>query len=448
MEARQDENGRFTLLWVSSVDWKTPVPIKVNPITWRVLIEIVGESAGVQPVGAPFTIWQLAVYDATTGMQIGALDGAGYIKLVADVPTLLWAIPASDITEISTKRFVTDTEKTTWNAKQDALGYTAENSANKWVANGYAGLDGTGKVPSAQLPSFVDDVLEFANLAGFPWTGESGKMYVALDTNKVYRWSGSAYIEISGSPWSTDAVTEWATNLYFTTARVLGTLLAGLSTATNAVITASDSVLSAMGKLQKQITDLWTSKANLASPTFTGTVAGITKAMVGLGSVDNTADTAKPVSTAQQTALDLKANLISPALVTPDLWTPTAGNMSNCTADGTNGIGYKNIPQNSQSVAYTLVLWDSGKHIYHPSADTTARTFTIPANASVAYPIGTAITFVNDTSAGTLTIAITTDTLVLAGAGTTGSRTLTANGIATAIKVTSTRWIISGTNLT
>lgn len=62
-------------------------------------------------------------------------------------------------------------------------------------------------------------------------------------------------------------------------------------------------------------------------------------------------------------------------------------------------VGYKEIPQNSNSADYTLVLGDSGKHIYHPSADTTARTITIPANASVAYPIGTAITFVNDTSA-------------------------------------------------
>lgn len=110
-------------------------------------------------------------------------------------------------------------------------------------------------------------------------------------------------------------------------------------------------------------------------------------------------------------------------------------------------VGYLEVPQNSQSSAYTLVLSDSGKHIYHPSADTTARTWTIPANSSVAYPIGTAITFVNDTSAGVITIAITTDTLVLAGAGTTGSRTLAANGVATAIKVTSTRWIISGSGL-
>jgi len=105
------------------------------------------------------------------------------------------------------------------------------------------------------------------------------------------------------------------------------------------------------------------------------------------------------------------------------------------------------IPQNSQSAAYTAVLGDAGKHIYHPSADTTARIFTIPANASVAYTIGTTLTFVNDTSAGVVTIAITSDTLVLAGAGTTGSRTLAANGIATAIKVTATRWMISGTGL-
>jgi hypothetical protein len=60
---------------------------------------------------------------------------------------------------------------------------------------------------------------------------------------------------------------------------------------------------------------------------------------------------------------------------------------------------------------------------------------------------GTALTFVNRNSAGAVTIAITTDTIRLAGAGTTGSRTLAANGIATAIKITLTEWIISGTGL-
>jgi hypothetical protein len=111
-------------------------------------------------------------------------------------------------------------------------------------------------------------------------------------------------------------------------------------------------------------------------------------------------------------------------------------------------LGYLNIPQNSKSAAYTLVLADSGKHILHPSADTTARTFTIPANSSVAFPVGTAVTFINQNGGGDITIAITTDTLRLAGDGSTGSRTLTANGIATAVKVTSTEWIISGVNLT
>lgn len=113
-----------------------------------------------------------------------------------------------------------------------------------------------------------------------------------------------------------------------------------------------------------------------------------------------------------------------------------------------NQITTKHIPQNSQSAAYTTVISDANKHILHPSADTTARVFTIDSNANVPYPIGTAITFVNQNAAGTLTISITTDTMRLAGAGTTGSRTLTANGIATALKVTATEWIISGTNLT
>ncbi len=114
----------------------------------------------------------------------------------------------------------------------------------------------------------------------------------------------------------------------------------------------------------------------------------------------------------------------------------------------TGPTGPSTIPQNSQSAAYTLVLGDAGSHIFHPAADTTARIWTIPANASVAYPVGTAITFVNENSAGVITIAITTDTMRLAGAGTTGSRTLAANGIATALKVTSTSWLISGSGLT
>ena len=72
-------------------------------------------------------------------------------------------------------------------------------SSLKGAVNGVAELDANGKVPSAQLPSYVDDVLEYDKQSNFPTTGEAGKIYIAKDTNKTYRWSGSAYVEISAS---------------------------------------------------------------------------------------------------------------------------------------------------------------------------------------------------------------------------------------------------------
>jgi hypothetical protein len=108
-------------------------------------------------------------------------------------------------------------------------------------------------------------------------------------------------------------------------------------------------------------------------------------------------------------------------------------------------VGYLNLPVNSQSTNYTLVLSDSAKTILHPTSDNNARTFTIPSNASVPYPIGTVVSFVN--LANTVTIAINSDTMYLAGPGTTGSTTLDAFGVASALKVASTVWIISGNGL-
>jgi len=122
-----------------------------------------------------------------------------------------------------------------WKNKQltTVLGFTPENTANKGVAGGYASLDGTGKVPSTQLPSYVDDVVEYANQASFPATGSTGIIYVALDTNKIYRWSGSAYVEISPSPGSTDSVPEGSTNLYYTTSRARSAISASGSLSYN-----------------------------------------------------------------------------------------------------------------------------------------------------------------------------------------------------------------------
>jgi hypothetical protein len=112
-----------------------------------------------------------------------------------------------------------------------------------------------------------------------------------------------------------------------------------------------------------------------------------------------------------------------------------------------NSIPTTYVPQNSKSTNYTTVISDAGRHLYHPSADTSSRTFTIASNATVAYPIGTTITFVNDTGAGNIVIAVASDVLVFADTGVVSSVTLANNGIATAIKITSTRWMISGAGL-
>jgi hypothetical protein len=104
------------------------------------------------------------------------------------------------------------------------------------------------------------------------------------------------------------------------------------------------------------------------------------------------------------------------------------------------------VPQNSQNGAYGIVLADAGKHIYHPTGQA-AATYTIPANSNVAFTTGSAITIING-SANNVTVSITTDTMYLSSNGATGSRTLAQWGMATAVKVTSTSWVISGSNLT
>lgn len=111
-------------------------------------------------------------------------------------------------------------------------------------------------------------------------------------------------------------------------------------------------------------------------------------------------------------------------------------------------VSLRLIPQVVKTVNYTTIATDAGKHILHPSADVTARSFNIAANSSVPYEVGSAITFVNQNGAGSLTIGIDTDTMRLAGSGATGNRTLAPNGMATALKIGATEWIISGTGLT
>ena len=160
------------------------------------------------------------------------------------------------------------------------------------AANGVAPLGSDSKISATYLPSYVDDVLEVANYAALPVTGETGKIYVDLATNKAYRWSGSAYVYITSG--------------------------------------AVDSVAGKTG------------------------VVSLVKADVGLGNVDNTADASKPVSTATQTALNLKldsssytaADVLS-KLVTVD------GSGSGLDADTLDGINSAAFLQPSNYSAYS-----------------------------------------------------------------------------------------------
>ncbi|QLC65779.1 tail fiber domain-containing protein [Flavobacterium sp. LPB0248] len=246
-------------------------------------------------------------------------------------------------------------------------------SSEKGIANGVATLDASGIIPTSQLPSYVDDVLEFTNLASFPATGESGKIYIAKDSNKTYRWGGSSYIYITSGavdsvagktgvvalakadvglasvdntadtaknvlsatklttartingvsfdgstnititdstkessitagttsqywrgdktwqPLTTANVPE-SSNLYFSNARSIASVLTGYSSTTGTIL-ATDSILTAINKLNGNDA----LKAPLASPTFTGTVTAPTFS----GALTGNASTATSLQTAR-----------------------------------------------------------------------------------------------------------------------------------------------------
>ena len=122
----------------------------------------------------------------------------------------------------------------------------------------------------------------------------------------------------------------------------------------------------------------------------------------------------------------------------------TSGNL--LTSNGTTWastaapISGVSFPQSIQSANYTLVITDAGKQIFHPASDTAVRTYTIPANSSVAFPIGTVVLFTAENGARPVNVAITTDTLVFGG-GTTGTILVPQNNTLMAIKVTATKWM-------
>ena len=273
---------------------------------------------------------------------------------------------------------------------------------------------------------------------------------VAEGTTNLYYTAGRFDFRLSQL--NTNNLTE-GTNLYFTNTRAR----AAISGSGDISYDTGTGVISFTSPVTLTNTVTLTNKT-LTSPTLTTPALGVATAtsINGLTVTTTTGTltlvngstlvTAGAFSTTLTTTATTNVTLPITGTLATLAGTETFTNKTAGVATSTStaaSLGYLGIPQNSQAANYTTVIGDAGKHIYV----TATSTVTIPANATVAYPIGTTIGFIADTGV-TVTIAITSDTMYLAGTGTTGSRTLAAFGMATAVKVTATSWFISGYGLT
>lgn len=290
--------------------------------------------------------------EATTRSEADAALDSKISKEVSDRTQAVSTLQGSLDTEIARATKAEQDITSAYEAADTAL----QNNINainnsKGVANGIATLDQNGLVPSSQLPSYVDDVIEVSTFSALPNTGESGKIYITQDTNLTYRWSGTAYVEISQSlalgetsstayagdkgKATTDKLNRIPNKLIVDTNGVtyndpdsvvlrytfykqqeqetstnIHTINAA-TTATPGIMTAADKTKLNGLKDQAGITaDIDAVQTNLETHINNKTNPHeVTKAQVGLGNVDNTADTDKPISTATQTALDAKFSL-------------------------------------------------------------------------------------------------------------------------------------------
>jgi len=223
-----------------------------------------------------------------------------------------------------------------------------------------------------------------------------------------------------------------STNLATTNLAVTN-LLATNATATN--VNATTAIFTNLTSTNATSTNLNATTAvltNLTSTNATSTNLNATTAVLTNLTSTNATSTNLNATTAVLT------NLTSTNATTTNL---TATTVLDAGTIGAAAPGFRGLPQNAQTGAYTLALSDAGKQISN-----TTGGWVIPANGSVAFPIGTAIVLFNN-SGSSQTVSITTDTLRLAGTATTGTRTVAQYGLATCVKVASTTWVISGAGL-
>jgi hypothetical protein len=198
MQINQYANEAFTINdedwydvdWWNGTTWETR---KISGATLKSILQTPAVWGGITGNLSDQTDLQSALDlkqdDLVSGLNIKTLEGQSLLGS-GNIDLTKTDVGLSNVDNTS------DLNKPISTATQTALN-GKENTSNKGIANGYASLDGTGKVPASELPSYVDDVIEVANYAALPVTGETGKIYITIDDNKVYRWSGSVYVQIS-----------------------------------------------------------------------------------------------------------------------------------------------------------------------------------------------------------------------------------------------------------
>ena len=410
--------GTSDTLYPSQKAVKTYVDTAISSAAVPTLAQVTAAGSG---TSTPISVLNATFNSNITPSQIATLRGTKGVYL--DAEGEVW---------ISTNGNFTGKFKTTNLTHNITLEMPVKNTGTYTIAttdligaaNGLAELDGTGKVPSSQLPSFVDDVVEYANLAAFPITGESGKIYVALNTNITYRWAGSTYVEISPSL----ALGETIDSAYRGDRGKIAYDHSQLTSGNPHNVTKTDVGLSNVPNLDatnpvnivqtasyRFVTDseksTWNGKENAITAGTTSqyyrgdkTFQTLDKTAVGLSNCDNTSDANKPISTATQTALNNKSD--------------------------------KNITLERKTASYTLVATDNGKMIEMNVAG--ANTLTI--NSSL-FSVGNQI-LISQYGAGQTTIT--------AGAGVTlrssGGKLKTSAqySLVTIVAISSTEFYVAG----
>jgi len=198
------------------------------------------------------------------------------------------------------------------------------------AVSGIAPLGSDSKIAATYLPSYVDDILEYANLAGLPGTGETGKIYVAIDTNKIYRWSGSAYIEISPTVGNSDTATKLATaRSIAASGDASWTVSFDGSANVTAAITLASIVSAGTGtKVTYNAKGLITGSTTLTVSDITDIATSYQAKHANLTTISalSTASTGLIVLTNGVASLDTSTHLVSGGA----LGTPASGTLTNC----------------------------------------------------------------------------------------------------------------------